>query len=180
MCYFAVFNTDTNHSVVQTYNFTTYQICDYDDSLDADTKLWSTANPSNTATTPVTVPVPLLKEGTTYFFSSDYDGEQCENGQRFKIKVNHGKGLPESLKSPSEQAPAPNSADYNNEDSAPDIVVPSNFNKPRGNQSSDDDADRDGDDDNVKKESDAVSLFAKFLDRKFNGFMILLGVVCLS
>ncbi|KAH9790302.1 Phytocyanin domain-containing protein [Citrus sinensis] len=170
---FLIFNTDTNHSVVQTYNFTTYKECDYDDALDSDTKLWSAADPSNTATSGVTVPVPLLKEGTTYFFSSDYDGDQCRNGQHFKINVSHGKGLPESLKSPSEQSPAPNSADYNNDESAPDLVVPSTFNKPRGNQNSNDDDDGD----NVKKQSGAVSLLAKYLDWKFNGILFLLGII---
>ncbi|KAJ6310188.1 hypothetical protein OIU76_015003 [Salix suchowensis] len=50
---------------------------------------------------------PLLKEGPNYFFSGDYDGEQCDNGQHFKITVSHGKGLPDSLKDPSDQAPAP-------------------------------------------------------------------------
>lgn len=157
---------------MQTYNFTTYKECDYDDALDSDTKLWSAADPSNTATSGVTVPVPLLKEGTTYFFSSDYDGDQCRSGQHFKINVSHGKGLPESLKSPSEQSPAPNSADYNNDESAPDLVVPSTFNKPRGNQNSNDD-----DGDNVKKQSGAVSLLAKYLDWKFNGILFLLGII---
>lgn len=163
----AVFNTDTNHSVVQTYNFTTYNLCDYDDALDSDTKIWSAADPSNTATIAVTIAVPLLKEGTTYFFSSDYDGDQCNNGQRFKIYVSHGKGLPDSLKSPSEQAPAPNSPDYNNDDSAPDIVVPSNFSSPEDGDHKDDD--------NVKKASRSVSLYA----RKVNSFMVLLGLVCI-
>ncbi|KAH9790309.1 hypothetical protein KPL71_003360 [Citrus sinensis] len=50
---------NTNHSVVQTYNFTTYKECDYDDALDSDTKLWSAADPSNTATSGVTVPANL-------------------------------------------------------------------------------------------------------------------------
>ncbi|XP_044461240.1 blue copper protein 1b-like [Mangifera indica] len=164
---FLIFNTDTNHSVVQTYNFTTYNLCDYDDALDSDTKIWSAADPSNTATIAVTIAVPLLKEGTTYFFSSDYDGDQCNNGQRFKMYVSHGKGLPDSLKSPSEQAPAPNSPDYNNDDSAPDIVVPSNFNNPEDGDHKDDD--------NVKKASRSVSLYA----RKVDSIMVLLGLVCI-
>ncbi|KAJ0102380.1 hypothetical protein Patl1_05582 [Pistacia atlantica] len=162
---FLIFNTDTNHSVVQTYNFTTYKLCDYDDALDSDTKIWSAADPSNTATVAVTVPVPLLKEGTTYFFSSDYDGDQCNNGQHFKIYVSHGKGLPDSLKSPSEQAPAPNSPDYNNDESAPDIVVPSNFNNPQGGDHKNDD------DDNVKKASGSASLYV-------NSIMVLFAYFC--
>ncbi|KAH7560787.1 hypothetical protein JRO89_XS10G0102500 [Xanthoceras sorbifolium] len=171
---FLIFNTDNNHSVVQTYNFTTYKLCDYDDALDSDTKLWSAANPSNTETIAVSVAVPLLKEGSTYFFSSDYDGDQCNDGQQFKINVTHGKGLPESLKSPSQQSPAPNSADYNNDESAPDIVVPTNFNNPH-----EDKDDNDDDDNDVKKQSGSVSLFVNSWCRKFYGFMILLGIICI-
>ncbi|OWM73557.1 hypothetical protein CDL15_Pgr026656 [Punica granatum] len=125
---FLMFNTDTNHSVVQTYNFTTYNLCNYEDALDNDTTLWSSADPSNTATHPVTVAVPLLKEGTTYFFSNDYDGDQCRSGQRFQINVTHGQGLPKSLAD--EQAPAPVDQ-VSGDDSAPDTIVPSNFNNPR-------------------------------------------------
>ena len=153
----AVFNTDNNHSVVQTYNFTTYKLCDYDNSVDNDTVEWSSANPSNTLTQGVTVAVPLLKEGPTYFFSGDYDGEQCGNGQHFKITVSHGKGLPDSLKDPSDQAPAPNAADY---DSTPDTAVPFDLNNPH-----DQDAD-------VKKDSGSISLHGKFLE-----ILLLLGIV---
>ncbi|KAB5541081.1 hypothetical protein DKX38_014055 [Salix brachista] len=159
---FLIFNTDNNHSVVQTYNFTTYKLCDYDNSVDNDTVEWSSANPSNTLTQGATVAVPLLKEGPNYFFSGDYDGEQCDNGQHFKITVSHGKGLPDSLKDPSDQAPAPNAADY---DSTPDTVVPFDFNNPH---------DQDTD---VKKDSGSLSLYGKFLDMKLNGILLLLGIV---
>uniref|UniRef100_A0A6N2L318 Phytocyanin domain-containing protein n=1 Tax=Salix viminalis TaxID=40686 RepID=A0A6N2L318_SALVM len=159
---FLIFNTDTNHSVVQTYNFTTYKLCDYENSGDNDTVEWSSANPSNTLTQGATVAVPLLKEGPSYFFSGDYDGEQCDNGQHFKITVSHGKGLPDSLKDPSDQAPAPNAADY---DSTPDTVVPFDFNNPH---------DQDTD---VKKDSGSISLYGKFLDMKLNGVLLLLGIV---
>ncbi|KAJ6409265.1 hypothetical protein OIU84_008875 [Salix udensis] len=159
---FLIFNTDTNHSVVQTYNFTTYKLCDYDNSGDNDTVEWSSANPSNTLTQGATVAVPLLKEGPNYFFSGDYDGEQCDNGQHFKITVSHGKGLPDSLKDPSDQAPAPNAADY---DSTPDTVVPFDFNNPH---------DQDTD---VKKDSGSISLYGKFLDIKLNGILLLLVIV---
>lgn len=134
---FLIFNTDTNHSVVQTYNLTTYKLCDYEDAREKDTILWSSSDPSNTATHAVTVPVPLVKEGPNYFFSSDYDGEQCQNGQRFMINVTHGQGLPESLKDPSDQSPGPVSPD-SGDDSVPDTVVPSSFNNPQ-EQSADDD-----------------------------------------
>ncbi|KAL3580200.1 hypothetical protein D5086_018035 [Populus alba] len=159
---FLIFNTDNNHSVVQTYNFTTYKLCDYDNSVDNDTVEWSSANPSNTLTQGVTVAVPLLREGPTYFFSGDYDGEQCDNGQHFKITVSHGKGLPDSLKDPSDQAPAPNAADY---DSTPDTAVPFDLNNPH-----DQDAD-------VKKDSGSISLHGKFLDMKLHGILLLLGFV---
>ncbi|WCJ28969.1 early nodulin-like protein 18 [Euphorbia peplus] len=166
----AVFNTNTNHSVVQTYNETVYQLCDYDGSEGNDTIEWSNLDPSNTATQLVTVPVPLLKEGTSYFFSSDYDGDQCKNGMHFKINVTHGKGLPESLKSPEEQAPAPNSPDVSGDDVVPDTIVPANFDNPKDIAESDED----------KVDSGSVSLHnLKFLEGKLNGILILFGMICL-
>ncbi|XP_010908431.1 early nodulin-like protein 18 [Elaeis guineensis] len=123
---FLIFNTDKNHTVVQTYNATTYKHCDYNDAEDDDTMEWSAGEPEFSKEA-VTVAVPLLKEGLTYFFSGNYDGEQCRHGQHFKINVSHGQGLPPSLKSPS-VAPAPTSPD--DENLVPDTVVPSNFNNP--------------------------------------------------
>ncbi|CAA6657034.1 unnamed protein product [Spirodela intermedia] len=79
---FLIFNTDKNHSVVQTYNATTYQRCDYKNAED-DTV------------------------GMNYFFSGLYAGAQCRHGQRFKINVTHGHGLPESLRNPPPAAEAP-------------------------------------------------------------------------
>lgn len=163
----AVFNTNNNHSVVQTYNLTTYKLCDYDNALENDTIEWSATDPSNTDTQGVTVAVPLLKEGTTYFFSGDYDGDQCKNGQHFQINVTHGRGLPESLKSPSEQAPAPNSPDVNGADSAPETIVPANFDHPQ--DVSDDD----------KVESGSISLYLRFISLKLNGILVLFGIFCL-
>ncbi|KAL3653306.1 hypothetical protein CASFOL_002987 [Castilleja foliolosa] len=133
---FLIFNTDNNHSVIQTYNFTTYNLCDYSDAPDNDTIEWSSTDPSSTATHPVSVPVPLVKLGMTYFFSSDYDGEQCQNGQHFKINVTYGQGLPPSLKSPSDSSPGPVAAQAGDDESAPDTLVPSNFDHP--NDTSDD------------------------------------------
>ncbi|KAI9114127.1 hypothetical protein K1719_014777 [Acacia pycnantha] len=145
---FLIFNTDNNHSVIQTYNFTTYKQCDYDDAQDSDTTQWSASDPSATEPHPVTVAVPLVKEGMTYFFSSDYDGEQCKNGQQFKINVSYGQGLPKNLKEyspPSPQhdasSPSPSSPNSGDEDAAPDTIVPSNFNNPRQEDKGDDDAD---------------------------------------
>ncbi|EEF39175.1 copper ion binding protein, putative [Ricinus communis] len=165
---FLIFNTNNNHSVVQTYNLTTYELCDYDNALENDTIEWSTTDPSNTATFGVTVDVPLLKEGITYFFSGDYDGDQCKSGMHFNINVTHGKGLPESLKSPSEQAPAPNSPDVTGDDSAPDTIVPANFDHPQ-DVSDDDDA----------EDSGSISVYLNLLDRKLNGVLLLFGVVCM-
>ncbi|CAJ1971238.1 unnamed protein product [Sphenostylis stenocarpa] len=147
---FLIFNTDTNHSVVETYNFTTYKECDYDDAQDKDTIQWSASDPSNTQTRPVTVAVPLMKEGMTYFFSGDYDGDQCRSGQHFKINVTYGQGLPKSLKSP-EDAPSPASAVAGDDDSAPDTIVPSNFNHPKEEQNEDDKA-------SDKQDSSSVSI----------------------
>ncbi|KAL9367699.1 hypothetical protein Peur_038898 [Populus x canadensis] len=159
---FLIFNTDSNHSVVQTYNFTTFKSCDYDNSGGNETAEWSSTNPSNTLTQAVTVAVPLLKEGPTFFFSGFYDGDQCQNGQHFKITVSHGKGLPDSLKDPSDQAPAPNAADYG---STPDTDVPFDFNNPH---------DQDTD---VKKDSGSISLHVKNLDMKLNGILLSLGIL---
>ncbi|KAK1319433.1 hypothetical protein QJS10_CPB04g00472 [Acorus calamus] len=83
---FLIFNTDKNHSVIQTYNLITYKRCDYNNANANDTVVWSAGQP--------VVAVPLLKEGMTYFFSGNYDGKQCKHGQHFKIKVLHGLGLP--------------------------------------------------------------------------------------
>lgn len=118
---FLIFNTDTNHTVIQTYNSTTYKACDSIDADTDDTIEWSTGNPSTEAK-PATVAVPLVKEGINYFFSGDYDGFQCsKGGQRFQITVAHGQGLPPSLSSPPPQAPAPDDEDA---DSTPVTNVP--------------------------------------------------------
>ncbi|KAF8724259.1 hypothetical protein HU200_021286 [Digitaria exilis] len=106
---FLIFNTDKNHSVVETRNGTLYKSCDYNDSGPDDTVEWSAAAPEFSKDA-VTVAVPLLKEGRTYFFSGNYDGEQCENGQRFAIDVAHGQGLPPDLRPPAAEAPAPSAA----------------------------------------------------------------------
>uniref|UniRef100_A0A0D9UZS2 Phytocyanin domain-containing protein n=1 Tax=Leersia perrieri TaxID=77586 RepID=A0A0D9UZS2_9ORYZ len=103
---FLIFNTDKNHSVVQTRNETLYKSCDYNDSGPDDTVEWSAAAPEFSKDA-VTVAVPLLKEGATYFFSGNYDGEQCQNGQQFAITVAHGQGLPPDLRPPAAEAPGP-------------------------------------------------------------------------
>ncbi|KAF6150208.1 hypothetical protein GIB67_023163 [Kingdonia uniflora] len=155
---FLFFNTDNNHSIIQTYNFTTYKECDFEDAELDDTIEWSTGDPSFTNLVPVTRAVPLTKEGITYFFSGDFDGEQCQHGQHFKINVTHGQGLPESLKSPSTvESPAPTSPD---DDSIPnpDTPVSSNFNNPKES----------GDD----KEPTSFALVIRLLDMKLHMLMM--------
>lgn len=161
--YFAVFNTDNNHSVVQTYNFTTYKLCDYDDASENDTTEWSAADPSATTPYAVMVAVPLVKEGPNYFFSGNYDGEQCQNGQQFKINVTHGQGLPKSMGDPSDEAPAPVVPDTGDQtEAAPDTIVPSSFDNPRNDVA---------DNDKESSSSNSISLVYCF---KFNEFFFLL------
>lgn len=143
---FLLFNTDTNHSVVQTYNLTTYKRCDYDNADTDDTTQWSQSEPSAISPNPITVAVPLVKAGMTYFFSGDYDGEQCKHGQHFKINVAHGLGLPPNFLTPAADAPSPSNLD---EDSTPDPDTPvsSNFDDPKESSS-----------DEVKKTSGGISI----------------------
>ncbi|KAK9273161.1 hypothetical protein L1049_017968 [Liquidambar formosana] len=164
---FLFFNTDNNHSIVQTYNFTTYKRCDYDNAQENDTIEWSAADPSATAPHAVSVAIPLVKEGMTYFFSGDYDGEQCKHGQHFKINVTRGQGLPASLKDPADESPAPNSPDAGDDESAPDTVVSSNFNHPQ-----------EGNDNKETSGSVSLSVFVKFSDSTLFGILSLFGILC--
>ncbi|KAG8495193.1 hypothetical protein CXB51_012810 [Gossypium anomalum] len=92
-----IFNTDNNHSVIQTYNFTTYKFCDYDDALQkrhdrmVGRRSFVHGASSNLSSGSST------ERRDELSLSSDYDGEQCNNGQHFKINVTHGQGLPKSL-----------------------------------------------------------------------------------
>lgn len=94
----AVFNTNTNQTVIQTYNLTTYRACNADDASDSDTFEYNGGN--SVFGKKLTIPVPLTKEGFNYFFSDINDGIQCLNGMRFAIDVKHGAGLPPSLSQP--------------------------------------------------------------------------------
>ncbi|GFP86006.1 blue copper protein [Phtheirospermum japonicum] len=102
---YLIFNTDTNQTVVQTYNKTTYDSCTVDDSLDTDTFQYSGG--SNEFGNATTISVPLTIEGTQYYFSGAEDGEQCGNGMGFEIKVSRGLGLPPSLNQPPPPAYVP-------------------------------------------------------------------------
>uniref|UniRef100_A0ACD5VYI9 Uncharacterized protein n=1 Tax=Avena sativa TaxID=4498 RepID=A0ACD5VYI9_AVESA len=138
---FLIFNTDKNHSVVQTRNESLYKNCDYDDAGPEDTIDWSAA--PEFSKDAVLAAVPLLKEGNTYFFSGNYDGEQCENGQRFAIAVAHGQGLPPDLMPPTADAPGPaagpDSADAGTSVRAFDFSHPKNVSTPSDTAASDDD-----------------------------------------
>ncbi|KAH6765954.1 early nodulin-like protein 18 [Perilla frutescens var. hirtella] len=163
------FNTDNNHSVTQTYNFTTYKLCDYNDALDNDTLEWSSADPSSTAPHSVSVAVPLVKVGMTYFFSSDYDGEQCQNGQRLQINVTYGQGLPPSLR-PDDNSPSPVSPQSGDDESVPDTLVPSNFDDPK-----------DTSDDGVEPSSSLpLSTFSKLFGVQLHGLLIVIGFFLLG
>lgn len=98
MLYAAVFNTNTNSTVVQTYNETTYKSCTVDDASDKDT--FQYLGGSNEYGKPLFVAVALTLEGNQYFFSEADDGFQCQQGMAFGIKVSHGSGLPPSLNQP--------------------------------------------------------------------------------
>lgn len=98
-----VFKTNDNSSVVQTTNATTYDLCDPSD--DPETLIYGGGGGGGGGLEQNnTIPVALVLEGTNYFFSDADGGSQCQQGMRFEIKVQHGQGLPPSLKSP---PPAP-------------------------------------------------------------------------
>lgn len=164
---FLIFNTDTNHSVIQTYKATAYERCD--DNVDDNSIQWSSTDSSATSPRPTTAAVPLTKLGMTYFLSGDYDGEQCRNGLRLKINVTYGQGLPPSLKSPA-GSPAPASPQPGDDDPVPDTIVPANFNHPR-----------DVGDEDIDRPSSSASLFS--FSRVFgigsNGIVLFFVLACI-
>ncbi|KAI3893389.1 hypothetical protein MKX03_002921 [Papaver bracteatum] len=92
---YLVFDTNTNQTVIQTYNETAYKICNADDTTDA-----SVYSGGAEIGKQVVLSVALIIEGDNYFFSSADDGAQCQKGMAFKIDVKHGVGLPPSLNQP--------------------------------------------------------------------------------
>ncbi|KAG9445193.1 hypothetical protein H6P81_016533 [Aristolochia fimbriata] len=95
---YLVFNTNSNHTVVQTYNETSYRNCDAgDDESDGDVSVYTGGEGFGQ---PALIAVPLTKVGSNYFFSGADDGDECEHGMKFEIKVNQGRGLPPSLNQP--------------------------------------------------------------------------------
>ncbi|KNA17437.1 hypothetical protein SOVF_079990 [Spinacia oleracea] len=95
---YIIFHTNTNQTVVQTYNSTTYNNCTADYSSDNDTLIFNSG--ATVFDQPLTISVPLTKVGPNYFFSDAGDGVQCQRGMRFDIKVGQGLGLPPSLNQP--------------------------------------------------------------------------------
>ncbi|MCD7467624.1 hypothetical protein HAX54_005167 [Datura stramonium] len=95
---YLVFSTNTNQTVIQTYNETTYRNCTMDYASDDDTFQYEGG--SNEFGKAMTIAVPLTIEGQQYYFSDADDGTQCLNGMAFEIKVGHGIGLPPSLNQP--------------------------------------------------------------------------------
>ncbi|CAK8542263.1 unnamed protein product [Lathyrus sativus] len=94
---YLIFNTNSNQSVILTYNNTVYLNCTADDS-DTGTFIYSSGPDSfNQA---LTIPVPLTIVGPNYFFSDTSDGVQCQHGLAFEIQVQRGLGLPPSLNQP--------------------------------------------------------------------------------
>lgn len=109
--------------MIQTYNKTTYDSCIIDDALDSDT--FQFGGGRNEFGSAMTVDVPLVIEGTQYYFSDANDGEQCQQGMAFKIKVGHGLGLPPSLNQPPPPAyvPPPGPADVDEGQLPPGTVA---------------------------------------------------------
>ncbi|KAG2723319.1 hypothetical protein I3760_02G164800 [Carya illinoinensis] len=95
---FLIFNTNSNTTVIQTYNDTTYLSCTMDDAEDDDTTQYNGG--STQFGDKMTVAVPLTIEGPNYYFSDANDGVQCQQGMAFEIQVKHGLGLPPSLNQP--------------------------------------------------------------------------------
>nr|XP_043626238.1 cucumber peeling cupredoxin-like [Erigeron canadensis] len=94
---YLIFNTNTNQTVILTYNETTFKSCSIDNSSDSDTFYFGQ---DNTVFKPYTVAVPLTIVGPNYFFSDAFDGIQCEQGMAFGVNVSQGVGLPPNLNQP--------------------------------------------------------------------------------
>ncbi|KAL1322091.1 hypothetical protein HN51_067019 [Arachis hypogaea] len=94
---FLIFKTNTNQTVVQTYNETSYLSCNADD-FDNGTFVYDSG--SSNFSQALTISVPLTVVGRNYFFSDAADGLQCRRGLAFEINVNRGQGLPPSLNQP--------------------------------------------------------------------------------
>lgn len=93
-----VFNTNTNQTVVLTYNETSYRNCSAaDDDTGGDVSVYSGGEGFGV---PATLAVPLTRVGPNYYFSDAGDGEQCVKGMKLEITVRQGSGLPPYLNQP--------------------------------------------------------------------------------
>ncbi|XP_057839034.2 early nodulin-like protein 18 [Cryptomeria japonica] len=97
---YLIFNTNYNHSVVRTYNASTYDSCNYDDTETNDDTSMYLEEDLNKPNTNATVSIPLTVPGMNYFYSSADDGIECLAGLRFEANVSVGEGLPPSLRHP--------------------------------------------------------------------------------
>ncbi|EMS55582.1 hypothetical protein TRIUR3_17654 [Triticum urartu] len=79
-----IFKTNDNSSVVVTSNSTTYSLCDPSEDDGLETYIYSGGVSGLEETDAISVP--LLYEGTNYFFSEADGGVQCQQGMRFQIK----------------------------------------------------------------------------------------------
>lgn len=97
---YLVFNTNSNMTIVQTYNATTYALCSTDQDDSNETSVYADDGNEGFGIAE-SVAVALTVEGPNYYFSdSGDDGIQCSKGMRFEINVEHGLGLPPSLSQP--------------------------------------------------------------------------------
>ncbi|KAK7340145.1 hypothetical protein VNO77_20839 [Canavalia gladiata] len=94
---YLIFKTNSNQTVIQTYNKTSYLRCTADDS---DNGTFVYDGGSGRFGQALTIDVPLTIVGPNYFFSDAGDGVQCQHGMAFKINVQRGLGLPPSLNQP--------------------------------------------------------------------------------
>ncbi|KAL5564232.1 hypothetical protein UlMin_027396 [Ulmus minor] len=94
---YLIFNTNSNQTVIETTNKTTYQSCDFDDEADDAFQYSGGEEQFGKA---LTIEVPLINEGSVYYFSSAGDGVHCQRGLAFEITVSHGLGLPPILNQP--------------------------------------------------------------------------------
>jgi hypothetical protein len=122
---FLIFNTNTNQTVIETYNQTTFRSCSVDESESDDTFVYNGG--SNQFGQTALIAVQLTYEGPGYYFSGASDGIQCLNGMGFGISVQHGLGLPDSLRQP---PPPPYAEPPSSDDDGPGTTI---NNEPVGN-----------------------------------------------
>ncbi|XP_075487453.1 early nodulin-like protein 18 [Primulina tabacum] len=118
---YLIFNTNSNQTVIQTYNETTYKNCTTDYSSNKDTFQYDGGVDQFGSASIVEVPLTIL--GTQYYFSDASDGEQCLKGVAFEINVNRGLGLPPSLNQPPPPPYSPPPAPADEGQSPPITIV---------------------------------------------------------